>query len=45
MLTLRTYRLFLRTGVNETGLPNAAAIAAALAAIAASNEQMTKKIL
>lgn len=41
MLTQKTLRLFLRTGVNETGL----AIAAALAVIAASNEAMTVLVL
>ena len=45
MLTQKTLRLFLRTGVNETGLANAAAIAAALAVIAASNEAMTVLVL
>ena len=37
MLTQKTLRLFLRTGVDETGLGGAAAIAT----IAASNEAMT----
>jgi len=41
MLTQKTLRLFLRTGVDETGLGGAAAIAAAIATIAASNEAMT----
>ncbi len=45
MLTQKTLRLFLRTGVNETGLTDAAAIAAALAAILVSNEEMTVKVL
>lgn len=41
MLTQKTLRLFQRTGVNETGL----AIAAAIAAIVASNEAVTFKVL
>jgi hypothetical protein len=45
MLTQKTLRLFLRTGVNQTGLADAAAIAAALVAIVALNEQMTYKVL
>lgn len=45
MLTQKTLRLFLRTGVNETGLADAAAIAAAIATIAASNEAMTVLVL
>ncbi len=45
MLTQKTLRLFLRTGVDETGLGGAAAIAAALAAILVSNEEMTVKVL
>lgn len=45
MLTQKTLRLFQRTGVNETGLADAAAIAAAIAAIVASNEAVTFKVL
>ena len=45
MLTQKTLRLYLRTGVDETGLGSPAAIAAALAAIVASNEAMTVLVL
>ena len=38
MLTLKTYRLFLRTEINETGLTDGDAIMAAVEAIAASNK-------
>jgi len=37
--------LFLRTEVNETGLADAAAIAAAIAAILVLNQQMTEQVL
>jgi hypothetical protein len=37
MLTKKTYKLWLRTGVNETGLADDAAILAAIAAILLSN--------
>jgi len=37
MLTQKTYRLFLRNAINETGLADEAAILAAIAAIAAAN--------
>jgi len=46
MLTQKTLRLYERIGVNETGLtPAPAAILAALAAIVASNDAMTKLVL
>jgi hypothetical protein len=46
MLTQKTLRLYQRTEVNQTGLtPAPAAILAALAAILASNEQMTYLVL
>lgn len=46
VLSQRSYRLFQRTDiVTYTGLANAAAIAAAIAAIVASNEAVTFKVL
>jgi hypothetical protein len=37
MLNQTTYRLYLRTEINQTGLANGPAIDAAIAAIAAAN--------
>jgi len=37
LLTKKTYKLWLRTGINETGYANGAAITAALAAILVRN--------